>query len=269
MCTLALAQASTSSDQKISSSSLGCVIHRTAAHLTPLLQCGPFGGRGLTGELVLVITSLECAGLAGGARVAGSARRRTRCRQGQRGMRRARGRGARRGISAAAYPVPTAPARGAAVLVVALPHTSTKLVPTPEPTFSTPHTRTVRVSPPTAASERTERQRRRRCPSAAMICAAAPARPVPGDIRRLHFRRSQRCGYRHLSARRHRRDYLSAPLRVVYIFNGAVVYLRQGRIEAVRVLPFARSKRSSLMAGARSLTGAFMGVLSISHLFFL
>ena len=268
MCTLALAQASTSSDQKISSSSLGCVIHRTAAHLTPLLQCGPFGGRGLTGELVLVITSLECAGLAGGARVAGSARRRTRCRQGQRGMRRARGRGARR-ISAAAYPVPTAPARGAAVLVVALPpHTKghETRFPTPRAFSRFPHaahTRTVRVSPPTAASEE----------DGAAAAAAMPFRcdDLRGGALRGPFLVTLGAfifaGANAAATGIYRRGGTIATtflLRcvVVYIFNGAVVYLRQGRTEAVRVLLLRTGrKRSSLMAGARALTGAFMGVL--------
>ena len=49
---------------------------------------------------------------------------------------------------------------------------------------------------------------------------------------------------------------------VVYVFNGLIVAHREGRAAALRVLLLRTGRRRSfLMAVARSLTGAFMGVL--------
>ena len=183
-----------------------------------------------------------CAGLVGGARVAASARRRTRCRQRRREA----------PPSSPPAPPPT--------------HTSTKLVPTPSQHKRFPHaahTRTVRVLPPTAASEE----------DGAAAAAAMPFRcdDLRGGALRGPFLVTLGAfifaGANAAATGIYRRGGTVATtflLRcvVVYIFNGAVVYLRQGRIEAVRVLLLRTGrKRSSLMAGARALTGAFMGVL--------
>ena len=91
-----------------------------------------------------------------------------------------------------------------------------------------------------------------------------PRRPrtIPRHTGRVYICRRERLCDRHLSARRHNRHRLPPPLLCCVVFNGIIVARREGRAAAARVLLLRTGRRrSSLMATARSATGALLGIL--------